>query len=249
MITDRTTGRGRVSGMRRAWGFTLVELLVTIALLGILLSLAGPALTKVHGKAREIQCINNLRNLGIAQTMYANDYRGRLVPHAVLRPAPPQALVPNEQMTFWPDLLAPYAGDDRSFRCPCMRCDPERGVGYGLNLKVTRAFLVCDETYGTHERLIKNPAQTIHIGDSAFITPDTQNGSAAQWEEAIRPLGAWTMRTPDDPLWSLTPARAMPRHLGRANMLFVDGHAESLTIPQLGFDKPVGHPKNIWDRR
>tara|TARA_Y100000588_G_scaffold220273_1_gene234196 strand:- start:15 stop:764 length:750 start_codon:yes stop_codon:yes gene_type:complete len=249
MITDRMTGCGRAGGWRRAWGFTLVELLVTIALLGILLSLAGPALAKVHGKAKEIQCLNNLRNLGIAQTMYANDYRNRLVPHAVLRPAPPQALVPNEQMTFWPDLLAPYAGDDRSFRCPCMRCDPERGVGYGLNLKVARAFLVSDETYGTHERLIKNPAQTVLIADAAFITPATHQGPPAQWEEAIRPLGAWTIRTPDDPLWSLAPARVMPRHLGRANALFVDGHAESLTIPGLQLDKPVGHPKNIWDRR
>ncbi len=40
----------------------------------------------------------------------------------------------------------------------------------------------------------------------------------------------------------------MPRNGGRANVAFVDGHVESLTIPQLGFDKPVGHPLNWWDR-
>jgi prepilin-type processing-associated H-X9-DG protein len=40
----------------------------------------------------------------------------------------------------------------------------------------------------------------------------------------------------------------MPRHHGRANAAFVDGHAERLTPVQLGYGLPLGHPKNWWDR-
>ena len=67
MITDRiSTGRGRADGKRRARAFTLIELLVVIALLGVLFSMTGPALVKARNKARELQCLNNVRNLSIA---------------------------------------------------------------------------------------------------------------------------------------------------------------------------------------
>jgi len=59
MIADRIlTGRGRADGKWRARAFTLVELLVVIALLGVLFSMTGPALVKARNKALELQCLN-----------------------------------------------------------------------------------------------------------------------------------------------------------------------------------------------
>ena len=84
MIANRTlTGRGRADGKWCARAFTLIELLVVIALLGVLFTMTGPALVKTRDKARELQCLNNVRNLSIAHLLYSSDHNDRLLPHAM----------------------------------------------------------------------------------------------------------------------------------------------------------------------
>lgn len=59
--------------IHRKKGFSLIELLIVVAILAILIALLLPALNKAREKAFAIQCVNNMKNIGTALQLYAND--------------------------------------------------------------------------------------------------------------------------------------------------------------------------------
>jgi prepilin-type N-terminal cleavage/methylation domain-containing protein/prepilin-type processing-associated H-X9-DG protein len=70
---------------RAKQGFTLVELLVVIGIIALLISILLPSLSRARAAADSLDCLSNLRQIGIAVRMYGNDNNDIVVPFKVMR--------------------------------------------------------------------------------------------------------------------------------------------------------------------
>jgi prepilin-type N-terminal cleavage/methylation domain-containing protein len=96
--------------MRRRFAFTLVELLVVIGIIAVLIALLLPALNRAREHAVSVQCMSNLKNIGLAALMYAHENKGWLPPSDAANPAPNALGASDERFIDWDGATAPSAG-------------------------------------------------------------------------------------------------------------------------------------------
>ena len=217
-----------LQGKNSVRGFTLVELLVVIAIISILAGLIFPVFSSARAKARQTSCASNMRQAGLAISMYSQDYDG-LYPYAV-DPADkdtPQIWngMPEfqAQIPFLPwlhEVLQPYVKSKEIFYCPS-----DNGI---VIEDFTGQVLNCVPTcYGKHgtSYLYRTEIAARNAGDATFQTP-------SQLNVYMDGSGIWHGSGPSD--MSIGVASWYPGNPNlqerRFNTLHADGHVKSLTF-------------------
>lgn len=206
---------------RPASALTLVELLVVIAILGILAGLLLPTLGRSKAKAFNAACVSNLRQLGIATRLYADDNQERL-PSAEILPSLP--VDPQRPLPRICDVLAGYVGrtggtnananpPSNAPSAAIFRCRADRkgrfateGSSYEWNAELNGHRM--DETRT----------------DSAFLLlkPGDFSGGVTNFVQMFPPA-----KTPL--LLDYDGFHPRPPRLGK-NVLFMDGHVAALEV-------------------
>ncbi len=113
--------------MNRRHGFTLIELLVVIAIISVLTAILLPVFFSVRGRARQTACVSNLRQIGMAISMYADDsddlYPAGTDPsdqyaNPDIWASQPVYQAKVHQMPFLQDILVPYIHNKELWHCP-----------------------------------------------------------------------------------------------------------------------------------
>jgi len=213
--------------------FTLLELLIVVAIIMLLIGVLMPALSGARQQAKAAVCLSNLRSLGTAVQLYANANNGHLVTAAL-----GHSVSANPQGT-WLNLLRADYGSELVVRCPADKSPhwqtpvpPNnllRRTSYGVNW-YTVGQVGGKGPYNALN-IIPSTATTIYIVDLGEHGPPAiaDHVHPETWISNPRVLASRQV--------------AIVRHLGKANYGFVDGHAEPLAFEQTySIDVGAGFP-------
>jgi prepilin-type N-terminal cleavage/methylation domain-containing protein/prepilin-type processing-associated H-X9-DG protein len=205
-------------------GFTLIELLVVIAIIAVLAALLVPAMKEAMERARTIHCLNNLRQLGVAAQLYAQDHED-VIP----------ACLQEDLRSTWHSLFwdldyfeRPRQGEPTMLVCPAF--EPFVWVSPGCTYGMRSGW---HSPHNVSE--LEKPVDYLLFADSL---------SYGQCFGRLVPTQTYRIYSFEYPGPGIYP-RVHIRHQGRTNINFADGHVASIGPEDLEPFAPGGYYDEI----
>ena len=268
LFSHHTKTSQQSNGNRRT--FTLIELLVVIAIIAILAAILFPVFAQAREKARQITCLSNLRQIGTATLMYAQDYEEQF-PRTELG-----GDVDDAHEYFWGDMIYPYAKNWNLLACPDdsgkmqFRVAPPAPAAYsqqwtypyGINDIIAADCVEADDPTCQHVGIagqslaaVTYPADTILIADNLSSSTDTEDGDSTNSPSGLshgRHEINWQVGRRDRSKLAVggKSQDGFPRHNGGFVLVMADGHAKWRSRPTLGgqytFNPSAGTKDEEW---
>lgn len=217
--------------------FTLIELLIVIAIIAILASMLLPALNQARERGRCASCVGNLKSLGMTVSMYAADSRGFL---PACSPTDTNTWVHqlkrNTQSLTNKQFLCPGNTAQRAgwIENPVYFWNPEvnsQSTEYGFNIGIANPY---NTTAYIKIGKVRNHSSKVFLMDAVSNGNLTNPGdTAGKWRIAsTNYIGSWQT----DGGWGRP---ATMRHARTVNVLYADFHVAGTTVP------PLANPFNV----
>lgn len=254
---------------RRA--FTLVELLVVIAVIAILAAILLPVLSAAKKRAASISCLNNMKQIITGTQIYMADNRGNVIPLWIEQGAsgwnswsynPATFVIQYPPFLWWPDKLRldGVIMANKVFNCPGLTQAATDGHGGSVSTNNTLGIGMNYPEYGwlatapgfqfpvynsANENQVRSPAQSIVFADAAAIANPGEH-NADDWQE-IPGTGSVYFRVPSDTAAFMQgDSRSVPRHSRRLNAAFLDGHAVLMRNSGFNYNQPRTSGLAFW---